>query len=125
MALPFFSKNPKKEKDGEKARADRNAAPEKTAPAGVQPMEGIPPPTPSPAPPRGFLERLKQGLSKTRQSLASGLDKIISGKRSINGDLFEALEELLITADVGVQTTLSLMEQISKQSYKISDSSRE
>jgi fused signal recognition particle receptor len=68
-----------------------------------------------------LFKRLKQGLSKTRKSLAGGLEKIFSGKKSIDEDMFEDLEELLITSDIGVRTTMKLMERITAHSGEISD----
>jgi fused signal recognition particle receptor len=67
----------------------------------------------------GYFGRLKDQLSKTRKSLSDGFERIFAGKRKIDDDLLEALEELLITSDIGVQTTLALMEKVS--STKISE----
>ena len=67
----------------------------------------------------GYLGRLKNRLSKTRQSLADGFNKIFVSGRAIDDDVMEDLEELLITADIGVQTSMDLIERIS--SSKISD----
>jgi fused signal recognition particle receptor len=67
----------------------------------------------------GYFSRLKNRLSKTRRNLANGLDRIFVGGRSIDDGVLEELEELLITADIGVQTALELIERIS--SSKITD----
>jgi fused signal recognition particle receptor len=67
----------------------------------------------------GYFKRLKNRLSKTRKSLSSGFDRVFSGKKKIDGDVLEELEELLITSDIGVQTTMALMERITKS--KVSD----
>jgi len=61
----------------------------------------------------GYFSRLKSRLSKTRRNLADGLDKIFISGRRIDDDVLEELEELLITADIGVQTALELMDRIS------------
>lgn len=61
----------------------------------------------------GYFRRLKDQLSKTRKSLSDGLERILAGKKKIDDDLLEELEELLITSDIGVQTTLALMEKVS------------
>ncbi len=69
----------------------------------------------------GFFKRLKSGLSKTRKSLSNGLEKIFIGNRELDEDMLEALEELLITSDIGVQTTMELVARISGRSGEISD----
>ncbi|MGD9302716.1 MAG: signal recognition particle-docking protein FtsY [Desulfobacterales bacterium] len=63
----------------------------------------------------GYLKRLKNRLSKTRQTLADGFDKIFTGQGRIDDAMLENLEELLITADIGVQTAMHLIEQISSK----------
>ena len=63
----------------------------------------------------GFFARLKRGLAKTRSNLASGVDRLIAGKKVIDEDLLDELEELLITADVGVKTTVELIRRIQKK----------
>ena len=65
------------------------------------------------------LKRLKNRLAKTRKNLAEGFDQIFVGKKSIDAEILEDLEELLITADLGVQTAIELIERIS--SAKVSD----
>ena len=64
---------------------------------------------------------LKDRLSKTRQSFSDGLNKIFLRKKSIHNDVLESLEELLITSDIGIQTSLDLIERIEKKSINISD----
>ena len=67
----------------------------------------------------GYFRRLKDQLSKTRKTFSGGFDKIFAGKKRVDDDLLEELEELLITSDIGVQTALKLIEKIS--SSKITD----
>ncbi len=62
---------------------------------------------------RRYFERLRERLSKTRQSLSAGLGRVLTGKRRIDADLLEEIEELLITADIGVQTAARLIDRIS------------
>ena len=69
----------------------------------------------------GFFNRLKQGLAKTRETLSSELEKIFSDKRGLDNERLEQLEELLITSDIGVQTTLYLIDHISKKPLNIQD----
>ncbi|AHF74856.1 Signal recognition particle receptor protein FtsY (alpha subunit) [Candidatus Sodalis pierantonius str. SOPE] len=67
--------------------------------------DGVPP-----APERaGFFARLKNSLVKTRQNLGSGFIGLFRGKK-IDDDLFEELEEQLLVADVGVDTTRKIIE---------------
>jgi fused signal recognition particle receptor len=68
----------------------------------------------------GLLDRLKSGLSKTRQSLSNRFDSILSGSRKIDDDVLEEIEEVLITSDIGVPTTMELMQRIGKKVNKIS-----
>jgi len=69
----------------------------------------------------GFFSRLKNGLSKTRELLSTDISELFSGNRKIDDDLLEELEELLITSDIGVQTTMKLVQNISKKSSEISN----
>ncbi|MCJ7595461.1 MAG: signal recognition particle-docking protein FtsY [Desulfobacterales bacterium] len=61
---------------------------------------------------KGLFSRLKEGLSKTRSGFAGRLDQLILGKKEINGDLLEELEEILYTSDLGVATTRELIEGV-------------
>ena len=69
----------------------------------------------------GLFRRLKSGLTKTRDFLNTDIDKLFSGGRKLDDDFLEELEGHLITADMGVQTTLALMAGISKKASKIRD----
>ncbi len=57
----------------------------------------------------GFFERLKLGLSKTRSGLTGRLDRLISGRKTINEDLLDELEEILYTSDLGVLAVQELV----------------
>ncbi|MDF2944960.1 MAG: ftsY [Herbinix sp.] len=63
----------------------------------------------------GFFGRLVQGLSKTRNSIAHGIDAIFSGFSSIDDDFYEELEEILIMADLGINTTTAIVENLRKK----------
>ncbi|MBW2568122.1 MAG: signal recognition particle-docking protein FtsY [Deltaproteobacteria bacterium] len=69
----------------------------------------------------GIFERLKNGLSKTRKILTTDIDQLFAGDRKIDDELLEELEELLITSDIGVQTSMELIQRISKKSSDISN----
>ena len=66
----------------------------------------------------GYLKRLRGRLFKSRKSLSGGFDSIFTGKTKIDDDLLEELEELLITSDIGVQTSINLIERIAKAKVK-------
>ncbi|MEA3279239.1 MAG: signal recognition particle-docking protein FtsY [Thermodesulfobacteriota bacterium] len=68
----------------------------------------------------GIFERLKNGLSKTSEILTTDIDQLFAGDRKIDEELLEELEELLITSDIGVQTSTELIQRISKKSSNIS-----
>ena len=64
---------------------------------------------------KGFFGRLVSGLSKTRDSIASGIDSIFSGFSSIDEDFYEELEELSIMADLGIYTTTAIIAELQQQ----------
>jgi len=97
--------------------ASENIENEMTAPPG--PAEQDPNPD-APEKSGGFYKHLKSGLSKTRKLLSTDINDLFAGNRKIDDELLEELEELLITSDIGVQTTQDLIESISKKSSKIS-----
>ena len=61
---------------------------------------------------KGLFKRLQESLSKTRDSLVSRVDNLFLGKKEIDAELLDELEEILITADLGVNTTLELLDEI-------------
>lgn len=71
---------------------------------------GMAEPAPEERRPR-FFRRLRERLSKTRQALGSNLDRLFLGHKTIDLDLLDQLEELLITADLGVETSTELIER--------------
>ena len=63
-------------------------------------------------------ETLDQGLEKTKQGFFERISKVIIGKTSVDDDVLDQLEEALIGADVGVDTTLAIIEQIQERVKK-------
>jgi fused signal recognition particle receptor len=59
-----------------------------------------------------LLDRLKQGIQKTRAGLVDRVEDVIHGKKEIDADLLEELEYTLIAADVGVRTATDILETI-------------
>jgi fused signal recognition particle receptor len=62
-----------------------------------------------------FFERLKQGLSKTHSNLVGRIDSLVLGKKQIDADTLEELEEILITADIGVATAVELIRMLEQR----------
>jgi fused signal recognition particle receptor len=116
MALKWFKRKKKTDESTAEA-AEQHAVPE--VPEGVSP-----PATPDESEPleeevaapeeakEGFFLRLRSRLSRTRRAFSSRLDSLLIGKKEINEALLEELEEILITSDLGVQTTMDLIEKV-------------
>lgn len=64
------------------------------------------PPAPKPG---GLFSRLRAGLAKTQASLVGRIDTLLRGRQAVDDALLEELEEILITADLGMKTTRELM----------------
>ncbi|MDA7803250.1 signal recognition particle-docking protein FtsY [Crocinitomix sp.] len=60
-------------------------------------------------------ESLEKGLEKTKQSFLSKLTRTVVGKSSVDDEVLDELEEVLITSDVGVETTLKIIERIEER----------
>lgn len=61
---------------------------------------------------QGFFERLKNGLTNTRNNLSSKIDKLLSMSTKIDEDLFEELEYILVSADIGANVTMELIDDL-------------
>lgn len=70
----------------------------------------------------GLFSRLKNGLSRTRHGLTDGLSNLVLGAKTIDDDLMEQIEDLLITADLGMDATnrisQNLLQKISRKELK-------
>lgn len=60
----------------------------------------------------GFFDKLKEGLTKTRDNLADKVTDVLNLAVKIDDDMYEELEEVLITSDLGVETTLEVIEKL-------------
>ena len=73
----------------------------------------------------GFFERIKEGLVKTRDQFSSQIKNLFTANVKIDDDMYEELEEILISADIGMDSTLdivdSLRDEIKRQSIKDSN----
>ena len=65
----------------------------------------------------GLFSKLKEGLTKTRDNIVSGIDSVFSGFSSIDDDFYEELEETMIMGDMGVRATEEIIEEL-KQKVK-------
>lgn len=63
----------------------------------------------------GFFDKIKQGLTKTRDSIAASFDSVFSVFRSIDDDFYDELEETLIMGDMGVVATEKIIEDLKKK----------
>jgi fused signal recognition particle receptor len=75
---------------------------------------------------KGFFQKIKEGLLKTRENLTSKIDSIVTIGRKIDEELLEELEEILILADIGISTTSKIIEGIRQKAKerKIYDASQ-
>ena len=64
---------------------------------------------------KGFFGRLAQGLSKTRNNIAASFDSIFKGFSGLDDDFYEELEETLIMSDMGIDTTMNIIEDLKKK----------
>jgi len=146
MALNWFKKKkeksePPNQPDGERdvpqsdAEAASDAIDTETTPAssGPAPASGettasesvsvgeadVQPTAPDSKKGPGLFSRLKSGLSKTREILTTDIDDLFLGKKLVDDDMIETLEERLITADMGVQTTMDILDKISAKRSRI------
>ncbi|WP_294684660.1 signal recognition particle-docking protein FtsY [uncultured Finegoldia sp.] len=60
----------------------------------------------------GFFENLKNSLLKTRDNISKKIDQVLANYRTVDEELFEEIEETLISADIGVETTLKIVNQL-------------
>jgi fused signal recognition particle receptor len=65
----------------------------------------------------GFFSKLKRGLSRTKESIGSGIVSLFRGK-AIDDELFEELETQLLMADVGMNTTVKIIQQLTESSNR-------
>jgi len=63
----------------------------------------------------GLFSRLKESLSRTRQSLTGGVADLVLGSKSIDGALLEEIETMLLMADVGVDATREIIDKLTQQ----------
>ncbi len=67
---------------------------------------------------KGFFAKLFEGLDKTRKNILGGVDTVLGAFTKIDEELFEELEEVLIMADIGVETTMNIIDNLRKRVKK-------
>ena len=63
----------------------------------------------------GFFSRIKSGLTKTRSKLSDGVGRVFLGEKTIDEELLEEIETVLLTSDVGVDATTQIVEELTKE----------
>ncbi len=110
------------EPEPEDRASERTPEPEAEAEAAdtepeAEVVEPAPEPGPEPAPQKkGWFSRLKDGLTKTSSRLSEGVTSIFT-KRKLDDDTLEELEDLLIQADLGVETSMRITERLAAEKY--------
>ncbi|MET0356243.1 MAG: signal recognition particle-docking protein FtsY [Cellvibrio sp.] len=110
MFSKFFKKSEPKLLDPTPAEnASANSSQEPVPTQEVAHVESVPV-----EPKLGFFARIKQGLSRTSSNFAQGLGNLILGRKTIDEDLFEELESQLLIADVGLDATTEIIDNLTK-----------
>ena len=113
MVLKWFKRKKKTDKAREEIAQEDLASErvEKAPEAGGTEKRGEETPVPR-APEQGFFVRLRDRLSRTRKAFTNRIDNLLLGKKEIDENLLEELEEILIASDIGVQTTMALIQRV-------------
>src|SRR5262245_13519500 len=101
--MPLFWKRKKKD-EYITLGLNREATPEELAIA-QQPIEEE----------TAFFEKFRTAVAATRENLADRIDSVIAGKREIDRDVLDQLEEALIGADLGIQTTSEIIDNVRQE----------
>ena len=97
-------------------RPETEEAEPEEAEAEAAPAEPAPAPEPEPElDSRSLFQRMREGLGRTRGNLADGLATLFAGRKSIDEDLLEEIENQLLTADVGMKATTEIIDTLTSQ----------
>lgn len=94
------------------------AEPEQQTETVIQESPTLPEAKPETSDPAGIgsmFQKLSTRLSKTKESLVYRMDSLFLGRKEIDADLFDELEEILITADLGISTTIEILDDARKR----------
>ncbi|MBW2107303.1 MAG: signal recognition particle-docking protein FtsY [Deltaproteobacteria bacterium] len=127
MVLKFFKRGKKHDEAAAESVEDGVLAEESTADLEANQeavmSPDVQPPSPKGEPgdeaheekKQGLFKRLRNRLTKTRKAFVSRVDRLLLGKKEIDEDLLDDLEEILITSDMGVNTTMALIDDVREQ----------
>ncbi|MCC8096994.1 MAG: signal recognition particle-docking protein FtsY [Eubacterium sp.] len=103
-----------KEEIAEGAAEENEPEPEEEQPEQIEePEEATEEPVrEEPKKKKSFFAKIKSGLQKTRDNILSGVEQVLKGFTEIDDDLYEELEEALIMADIGVETSLDIISRV-------------
>lgn len=100
--------------EGEISRDESQTA-EREEPAEKAPAEADKPAEESKEAKRGWLDRIKQGLSRTGDQFGEGMGNLLFGKKEISDELLEDMETQLLMADVGIDTTSKIIDDLTQR----------
>ena len=66
----------------------------------------------------GFFKKLNKGLKKTRDNMSGAINAALYGKNEIDDEFYDELEEILVMADVGVNTSAEIVEKLRDAVFK-------
>ncbi len=115
MGLFWKRKSSKEEPPAAPVQPDLTSRPaEPPAPDQVD-LTSAPEEPPTEAATTGFVGRFRRAIAATRDTLSNRLEEAVKGKKQIDAATLEELEEMLIGADIGVQTTLEIIDDVRRQ----------
>ena len=115
MAFSLFGKRPKD--------PDPDEAPEALEEQRAQTIAAAPPPAPvptrqAPVPRTGFFDRMRQAVTRTRESFSQSLNTVIALTREVDQSTLDSLEPLLLAADVGSATSAIVLEALRQRALR-------
>ena len=66
----------------------------------------------------GFFDKLKQGLTKTKESINDKINNVFSNFRKVDEELLEELEEALVMSDIGMETSVKIIDNLRERVKK-------
>ena len=110
-----FKKNKKEKIDLDEEEKIIEELEKEEVPKEEMSMDETPDSKPEEAPKVDFFTKLKQGLAKTKKGMVDKIDSMLASYGKIDEDLFDELEEILITSDVGVETTMMIIDNLKEK----------